>query len=75
MPPWAGLGSLPQPGDGPPESPLSPVDPPSLPEPVPVDRILIGVQLLYDNMTPADAEAAYKMQKALVQPLKVHLSL
>lgn len=39
------------------------------------DAILIGVELLYGNMTPADAETASKMQAAMVQPLKVHLSL
>ena len=39
------------------------------------DAILIGVQLLYDNMLPADATAASNMQMMMVQPLKVQLSI
>lgn len=39
------------------------------------DAILVGVQLLQDDMTPADAEAARKMQELMVQPHRVHLSL
>lgn len=39
------------------------------------DAVLIGVELLYGNMTPADAAAATTMQSLMVQPHKVHLSL
>lgn len=39
------------------------------------DAILVGVQLLYDNMAPADAQAAGKMREAMVQPLRVQLAL
>lgn len=38
------------------------------------DAILIGVQLLYDNMTPQDAAAARTMQQAMAHPFKVYLS-
>ena len=38
------------------------------------DAILIGVQLLYDNMTPADAAATERMRECLVQPYRVQLT-
>lgn len=38
------------------------------------DAVLIGVQLLYDNMTPADAAATERMRECLVQPLRVQLA-
>lgn len=39
------------------------------------DAILIGVQLLHDDMAPQDREALEKMQERLVQPLRVQLAL
>jgi uncharacterized phiE125 gp8 family phage protein len=39
------------------------------------DAILIGVQLLYDDMAPADREQMEKMREALIQPLRVQLAV
>lgn len=38
------------------------------------DAILLGVQLLYDQTTPADAEKIERMREALVQPYRVQLT-
>jgi uncharacterized phiE125 gp8 family phage protein len=37
------------------------------------DAIIIGVQLLYDDLAPADREAYTRTQEALVRPLKLLL--
>lgn len=38
------------------------------------DAVLIGVQLLYDDMAPADADKLERLREALVQPYRVQLT-
>jgi uncharacterized phiE125 gp8 family phage protein len=46
----------------------------NVPKPL-CDAILLGVQLLYDQLDPADREAIERTREALVQPFRVQLSL
>lgn len=39
------------------------------------DATLIGVQLLYDDMAPADADKLERMREAIVQPHRIQLAL
>lgn len=39
------------------------------------DAVLISVQMLYDDMAPADAEKLERMREAMVQPNRIQLSL
>lgn len=38
------------------------------------DAILIGVQMLYDSITPADLERMERMREAILQPYRVQLA-
>jgi hypothetical protein len=38
------------------------------------DAILIGVQMLYDSVTPADLERMERMREAILQPYRVQLA-
>lgn len=46
----------------------------NVPQPL-KDAILLGVQLLYDQIDPAQREAIERMREALVQPYRVQLAL
>lgn len=39
------------------------------------DAILLGVQLLYDNLSPADREATINAREALMQPFRIQLAV